>query len=90
VTKPTRLRAIRSARCHKKGRDGRRRRLEGDRERSTMAKEKPPIFGMIQRSGQVVLWVLSNVKQALIGPIIKSTIAKGITVYTDEYDITAK
>jgi len=52
-----------------------------------MAKEKPPVFGMIQRSGQVVLWVLSNDEQAFIGPIIKSTIAKGTTVCTDKYDI---
>jgi len=52
-----------------------------------MAKEKPPVFGMIQRSGQVVLRVLSNVTQAIIGPIIKSTIAKRQIVYTDEYDV---
>ena len=55
-----------------------------------MAKEKPPIFGMIQRGGQVVIRMLADVKQATIGPLIKRTIAEGSTVYTDEYDIYAR
>jgi len=37
----------------KKRRKGRRNRLKGARGRGTLAKEKPPIFGMIQRGGQV-------------------------------------
>ncbi len=36
-----------------KGREGRRRRLKGARGRGTLEKEKPPVFGMIQRSGEV-------------------------------------
>jgi transposase-like protein len=52
-----------------------------------LAKEKPPIFGMIQRGGEVVIRMLENVKQVTIGPLIKRTIAEGSTVYTDEYDI---
>ena len=52
-----------------------------------MEKEKPPIFGMIQRSGEVVLRMPADVKQKTIGPLIKATIAPGSTVYTDEYDI---
>jgi transposase-like protein len=55
-----------------------------------LAKEKPPIFGMIQRGGQVVIRMLADVKQATIGPLIKRTIAEGSTVYTDEYDIYAR
>ena len=55
-----------------------------------MAKEKPPIFGMIQRDGAVVIRMLENVKQATIGPLIKRTIAAGSTVYTDEYDIYSR
>jgi transposase-like protein len=55
-----------------------------------LAKEKPPIFGMIQRGGQVVIRMLADVKQATIGPLIKRTIAAGSTVYTDEYDIDAR
>ena len=52
-----------------------------------MEKEKPPIFGMIQRTGAVVIRMLADVRQKTIGPLIKATIAPGSTVYTDEYDI---
>ena len=55
-----------------------------------MAKEKPPIFGMIQRGGQIVIRMLADVKQATIGPLIKQTIAPGAVVYTDGYDIYAR
>ena len=71
----------------KKGRKGRRNRLKGARGRGTLKKEKPPIFGMIQRSGEVVIEMLANVKRAAIAPFIQSTIAPGSTVFTDEYDI---
>ena len=52
-----------------------------------MAKEKPPILGMIQRSGEVVLRMLANVQQKAIRPLIGRFIAPGSVVYTDEYDI---
>ena len=29
--------------------------MKGERGRGTLAKEKPPIFGMIQRTGEVVI-----------------------------------
>ena len=74
----------------KKGRPGRRRRLKGAPGRGTLAKEKPPIFGMIQRTGEVVIRMLADVKQKTIGPLIKATIAPGTVVYTDEYDIYAR
>jgi transposase-like protein len=64
--------------------------LKGDRGRGTLAKEKPPIFGMIQRGGEVMIRMLADVKQATIGPLIKRTIAPGTEVYTDEYDIDAR
>jgi len=38
-----------------KGRDPRRNRLKACRGRGTLEKEKPPIFGMIQRNGEVVI-----------------------------------
>jgi transposase-like protein len=69
------------------GRPGRRRRLKGARGRGTLAKEKPPIFGMLQRTGQVALRMLADVKQATIAPLIRRTIAKETVVYTDEYGI---
>ena len=31
--------------------------------RGTLAKERPPVFGMIQRCGQVVINMMANVKQ---------------------------
>src|SRR3954463_13788024 len=71
----------------KKGRPGRRRRLKGAPGRGTLAKEKPPIFGMIQRGGEVAIRMLENVKQVTIGPLIQRTIAEGSTFSTDEYDI---
>ena len=58
--------------------------------RGTLAKEKPPIFGMIQRSGEVMIRMLADVKQKTIGPLIKQTITPGAVVYTDEYDIYAR
>ena len=45
---------------------------------------------MIQRTGEVVLRMLADVKQATIGPLIKETIIPGTVVYTDEYDIYAR
>ena len=73
-----------------KGRTGRRNRLKGSRGRGTLAKEKPPIFGMIQRGGEVVIHMLENVQQVTIGPIIKDTILAGSLIYTDEYNIYAR
>ena len=42
---------------------------------------------MIQRGGQVVLHMLSNVQQNTINPIIMTTIAQGTLIHTDEYQI---
>ena len=70
-----------------KGRTGRRRRLKGKAGRGTLAKERPPVFGMMQRGGHVVLSLLANVKQKTIEPFIKDTIVAGTLVYTDEYSI---
>jgi transposase len=64
--------------------------LKGDRGRGTLEKEKPPIFGMLQRTGEVVIRMLANVQQVTIGPLIRATIAAGSVVYTDEYDIDSR
>ena len=45
---------------------------------------------MVQRGGLVSLKVLPNVQQITIQPIIKSTVEKGATFYTDEYNIYNK
>jgi transposase-like protein len=70
-----------------KGRHGRRRRRKGKAGRGTLAKEKPPAFGMLQRGGQVVIHLLANVQQRTIEPLIKDTMHPGTLVYTDEYSI---
>jgi hypothetical protein len=54
----------------------RRRRLKGERGRGTLAKEKPPIFGMLQRGGEVVIRMLENVQQVTIKPLIDGIVAK--------------
>lgn len=70
-----------------KNRAPRRNRLKGARGRGTLEKEKPPIFGMIQRNGEVCIQMLANVKQNTIKPFIAETIVKGSLIYTDEYNI---
>jgi len=73
-----------------KERKGRRRRLKGKGGRGTLEKERPPVFGMIARGGQVVINLLANVKQKTIEPFITDTIGPGTLVYTDEYSIYAR
>jgi transposase-like protein len=72
------------------GRSGRRRRLKGKRGRGTLDSEKPPVLGMIQRGGEVVLHLLANVQQTTIQPILEQTIQLGSLIFTDEYDIYAR
>ena len=73
-----------------KGRKGRRRRRKGKGGRGTMEKERPPVFGMMERGGQVVIHLLANVKQKTIEPLMKDTIESGTLVYTDEYSMYAR
>ena len=63
--------------------------MKGAPGRGTLEKEKPPILGLIQRGGEIVLHMLANLQQATIHPIIEKTIAKGTLIHTDEYDIYA-
>jgi transposase len=55
-----------------------------------LEKDKPPILGVIQRGGQVMLRMLANVQQTTIQPIIEATVVKGSLIYTDDYDIYAR
>lgn len=64
--------------------------MKGERGRGTLAKEKPPILGMIQRGGEVVIRMLENVQQVTIGPLLKRVITSGTVIYTDEYDIYSR
>jgi transposase-like protein len=55
-----------------------------------LEKDKPPILGLIERGGQVVLHMLANVQQTTIQPIIEATTARGSLVHTDEYGVYAR
>lgn len=70
------------------GREGRRgaywARLKGARGRGTLAAEKPPILGMIQRSGALHVQMLPNVQQHTIQPLIQRYVQPATLVYTDE------
>jgi transposase-like protein len=55
-----------------------------------LEKEKPPVLGILQRGGQVLVQMLHNVKQTTIKPVIKAAVATGSLIYTDEYDIYAR
>ena len=76
--------------CEKKGRASCTRRLYAKPGRGTLAIELPPIFGMIQRGGEVIIRMLSNVKQATIAPVIQKLVSPGTLIYTDEYSIYAR
>ena len=58
--------------------------------RASLATEKPPVFGMIQRNGQVRMVMLPNVQQNTIKPFIEQTIRKGTLIYTDEYTLYSR
>jgi len=45
---------------------------------------------MIQRGGEVVVQMLSNVKQATIAPVIQKMVSPGTLIFTDEYSIYAR
>ena len=64
--------------------------MKGARGRGTLEKEKPPVFGMIQRNGEVIIHMLPNVKQNTIKPLIDSSVLKGSMIYSDEYSIYDK
>jgi transposase-like protein len=55
-----------------------------------LEKEKPPILGLLQRGGDVVVRMLANVQQATIRPVIEATVAKDTLIHTDEYDVYAR
>ena len=73
-----------------KERDARRNRLKGAPGRGTLEKEKPPVFGMIRRGGEVRIIMLENVRQDTIKPHIEETVVPGSMIYTDEYNIYSR
>src|SRR3954462_15684480 len=55
--------------------------------RGTLEKEKPPIFGMVQRGGAIILHLLANVRQTTIKPLLLAGVGLGSLINTDEYAI---
>jgi transposase-like protein len=45
---------------------------------------------MIQRTGEVRIWMLENVQQVTIKPIILASIKQGTLIFTDEYNIYSR
>lgn len=74
----------------KKRRTGRRLRLKSAQGRGTPEKEKHPVFGIIELSGDVVLALLPNMQQKTIAPIIKAAAPPGTMINTDEDDIYSR
>jgi len=52
-----------------------------------LATEKPPVLGLVQRGGLLVLRLLENVQQTTIQPVIEQIVSKESLIYTDEYNI---
>lgn len=48
-------------------------------------KDKVPVLGMIERSGNLICQVIPNTQQQTIEPIIKECIKENSNVYTDEW-----
>ncbi|HZI19291.1 MAG TPA: IS1595 family transposase [Pyrinomonadaceae bacterium] len=61
--------------------------MRGAPGRGRLAKERPPILGLLRRGGEVVVRMLADVRRATIRPIIEATVAKGALVHTDEYGV---
>ncbi|MGI4942848.1 MAG: hypothetical protein ACRYHQ_20175, partial [Janthinobacterium lividum] len=53
-------------------------RLAGTPGQGTLEKDKPPVLGLIQRGGQVVLPMLADVRRNTIEPVITGAVATGI------------
>ena len=74
----------------KRGRSGAAASWQARRAAARWKKNKPPVLGLIQRGGQVVLRTLANVQQATIKPVTTAVVAPGALVHADEYSIDAR
>lgn len=61
--------------------------MKGKRGRGTLEAEKPPILGLLERGGRVVLKMLANVQQKTIKPLFEKFVKAGSMVNSDEYVI---
>ncbi|MGH7900740.1 MAG: IS1595 family transposase, partial [Thermodesulfobacteriota bacterium] len=49
------------------------------------AEGKTPVFGMVERKGDVKAKVVDNLKKKTVKPLIENNIEQGSQVYTDEF-----
>ncbi len=49
------------------------------------SENKTPVFGMLQRKGQLIIMPVSDTKRRTIEPIIRQTVKKGSEIMTDEW-----
>jgi transposase len=63
------------------------RRRGGRRGRPSEDSHKTPVFGMVERKGQVVAATVPNTKRATIMPRVHKKVLPETTVYTDEYRV---
>lgn len=57
--------------------------VEGNQGRST--KTKTPIFGMVQRDGEVIAQVVGDTQRSTVTPLIRRNVKIGSRLMTDEY-----
>jgi transposase-like protein len=48
-------------------------------------KDKVPVLGMLERNGNLIAQVVPNTSQNTLEPMIKASIKKGASIYTDEW-----
>lgn len=51
------------------------------------AEHKTPVFGILQRNGEVRIWPVENVKSITLKPIIYEHVEYGATIMTDEFRV---
>ena len=49
-------------------------------------KSKAPVFGMVERGGNLIAETVENVQSKTIMPIVKESVKEGTQVYTDEFN----
>jgi transposase-like protein len=49
--------------------------------------DKTPVFGILQRNGNVIVWTLNNLNGRVMRALIKTKVEKGAIVCTDEYRV---
>lgn len=61
--------------------------MKGRRGRGTLQTEKPPVLGLLQRGGRVIIEMLTNVQQKTIQPLFERWVKPNTIINTDEYVI---